>query len=107
VLLNDKHKEGKLEHWNLHYNIALVSVEHRVIRPSLKTRFDTTLSHPDLRANSNARIHVRQDQVTHMLRLSEYQNTVQIVKRILNIYYMTECLKLTIVRLATTKKKHT
>jgi hypothetical protein len=31
------------------------------------------LSHPDLRANPNARIHVRQDQVTHMHRLSEYQ----------------------------------
>jgi hypothetical protein len=31
------------------------------------------LSHPDLRANLNARIHVRQDQVTHMHRLSEYQ----------------------------------
>jgi hypothetical protein len=37
---------------------------------------DTTLSHPDLRANPNARIHVRRDQVTHMHRLSEYQNTV-------------------------------
>jgi hypothetical protein len=37
---------------------------------------DTTLSHPDLRENLNARIHVRQDQVTHMHRLSEYQNTV-------------------------------
>jgi hypothetical protein len=36
----------------------------------------TTLSHPDLRANPNARIHVRQDQVTHMHRLSEYQNTM-------------------------------
>jgi hypothetical protein len=34
------------------------------------------LSHPDLRANPSARIHVRQDQVTHMHRLSEYQNTV-------------------------------
>jgi hypothetical protein len=34
------------------------------------------LSHPDLRANPNARIHVRQDQVTHMHRLTEYQNTV-------------------------------
>jgi hypothetical protein len=34
------------------------------------------LSHPDLRANPNARIHVRQDQVIHMHRLSEYQNTV-------------------------------
>jgi hypothetical protein len=34
------------------------------------------LSHPDLRANPNARLHVRQDQVTHMHRLSEYQNTV-------------------------------
>jgi hypothetical protein len=34
------------------------------------------VSHPDLRANPNARIHVRQDQVTHMHRLSEYQNTV-------------------------------
>jgi hypothetical protein len=31
------------------------------------------LSHPDLRANPNARIHVRQDQVTHMHRRSEYQ----------------------------------
>jgi hypothetical protein len=31
------------------------------------------MSHPDLRANPNARIHVRQDQVTHMHRLSEYQ----------------------------------
>jgi hypothetical protein len=37
---------------------------------------DTTLSHPDLGANLNARIHVRQDQVTQMDRLSEYQNTV-------------------------------
>jgi hypothetical protein len=35
-----------------------------------------SLSHPDLRTNSNARIHVRQDQVTHMHRRSEYQNTV-------------------------------
>jgi hypothetical protein len=34
------------------------------------------LSHPDLRTNPNARIHVRQDQVTHMHRRSEYQNTV-------------------------------
>jgi hypothetical protein len=34
------------------------------------------LSHPDLRANPNARIHMHQDQVTHMHRLSEYQNTV-------------------------------
>jgi hypothetical protein len=34
---------------------------------------DTTLSHQDLRANPNARIHVRQDQVTHMHRCSEYQ----------------------------------
>jgi hypothetical protein len=34
------------------------------------------VSHPDLRANPNARIHVREDQVTHMHRLSEYQNTV-------------------------------
>jgi hypothetical protein len=33
----------------------------------------TTLSHPDLRANLNARIHVRQDQITHMHRRSEYQ----------------------------------
>jgi hypothetical protein len=39
VILNGEHKEGKLEHWNLHYNIALVSVEHRAIRPSLKTSF--------------------------------------------------------------------
>jgi hypothetical protein len=31
----------------------------------------TTLSHPDLRANPNARIHVRQDQVTHLHRLSD------------------------------------
>jgi hypothetical protein len=35
-----------------------------------------SLSHPNLRANPNARIHVRQDQVTHMHRLSEYQNTM-------------------------------
>jgi hypothetical protein len=34
------------------------------------------VSHPDLRANPNARIHVRQNQVTHMHGLSEYQNTV-------------------------------
>jgi hypothetical protein len=37
---------------------------------------DTTLSHPDSTVNPNERIHVRQDQVTHMHRLSEYQNTV-------------------------------
>jgi hypothetical protein len=34
------------------------------------------VSHPDLRTNPNARIHVRQDQVTHMHRRSEYQNTM-------------------------------
>jgi hypothetical protein len=34
------------------------------------------LSYLDLSVNPNARIHVRQDQVTHMHRLSEYQNTV-------------------------------
>jgi hypothetical protein len=34
------------------------------------------MSHPDLSANPNARIHVHYDQVTHMHRLSEYQNTV-------------------------------
>jgi hypothetical protein len=38
--------------------------------------YRTCVSHPDLRANPNARIHVRQDQVTHMHRLSEYQNTM-------------------------------
>jgi hypothetical protein len=31
------------------------------------------VSHPDLRANPNARIHVHQDQVTHMHRRSEYK----------------------------------
>jgi hypothetical protein len=31
------------------------------------------VSHPDLRTNPNVRIHVRQDQVTHMHRRSEYQ----------------------------------
>jgi hypothetical protein len=31
------------------------------------------VSHPDLRANPNAIIHVRQDQFTHMHRRSEYQ----------------------------------
>jgi hypothetical protein len=34
------------------------------------------MSHLDLRANPNVGIHVRHDQVTHMHRLSEYQNTV-------------------------------
>jgi hypothetical protein len=34
------------------------------------------VSHPDLKTNPNAKIHVLQDQVTHMHRLSEYQNTV-------------------------------
>jgi hypothetical protein len=48
---------------------------------------------------------MRQDQVTHMHRLSEYQNTVQIVKRVLNIYYMTECLNLTTVRVANNGKE--
>jgi hypothetical protein len=38
--------------------------------------YDDVLSHPDLRTNPNARIHVRQDQITHMHRRSEYQNTV-------------------------------
>jgi hypothetical protein len=33
-------------------------------------------SHLDLKANPNARIHVRQDKVTHMHRLSVYKNTV-------------------------------
>jgi hypothetical protein len=39
-------------------------------------KVDSRMSHPDLRANLNAIIHVRQDLVTHMHRLSEYQNTV-------------------------------
>jgi len=39
VLLNNQCKEGKLEHCNLHYNIALVSVKYRDLR-SLNTSFD-------------------------------------------------------------------
>jgi hypothetical protein len=39
------------------------------------------------------KIHVYQDQVTHMHRLSEYQRQCQKRKRILKHYYMTECLK--------------
>jgi hypothetical protein len=41
-----------------------------------ETQIDKKVSHPDLRTNPNARIHVRQDQVTHMHRRSEYQTTV-------------------------------
>ncbi|CAL5073482.1 unnamed protein product [Urochloa decumbens] len=39
VLLNNQCKEGKLEHCNLHYNIALVSVKYRALHP-LNTSFD-------------------------------------------------------------------
>ncbi|KAG2634582.1 hypothetical protein PVAP13_2NG178100, partial [Panicum virgatum] len=39
VLLNNQCKEGKLEHCNLHYNIALVSVKYRDLR-SLNMSFD-------------------------------------------------------------------
>uniref|UniRef100_A0A0E0PTB7 Serine protease n=1 Tax=Oryza rufipogon TaxID=4529 RepID=A0A0E0PTB7_ORYRU len=39
VFLNNQCKEGKLEHCNLHYNIALVSVKYRALRP-LNTSFD-------------------------------------------------------------------
>jgi len=39
VLLNNQCKEGKLEHCNLHYNIALVSVKCRALRP-LNTSLD-------------------------------------------------------------------
>uniref|UniRef100_K3ZMW7 Uncharacterized protein n=1 Tax=Setaria italica TaxID=4555 RepID=K3ZMW7_SETIT len=39
VLLNNQCKEAKLEHCNLHYNIALVSVKYRALRP-LNTSFD-------------------------------------------------------------------
>jgi hypothetical protein len=45
-------------------------------RSSSSSRRSYSMSHPDWRANPNAGIHVRQDQVTHMHRLSEYQNTV-------------------------------
>jgi hypothetical protein len=64
-----------------------------------------TLSHPDLRGNPNARIHVRQDQVTHMHRLSEYQKHSVNHKEVLNIYYMTECLNLTTDRVANSRKE--
>jgi hypothetical protein len=66
---------------------------------------DTTLSHLDLRANPNARIHVRQDQVTHMLQLSEYQKHSVKRKKSIKLYYMTECLNLTIVRVANSGKE--
>ncbi|XP_034568893.1 uncharacterized protein [Setaria viridis] len=39
VLLNNQCKEAKLEHCNLHYDIALVSVKYRALRP-LNTSFD-------------------------------------------------------------------
>ncbi|CAL5082221.1 unnamed protein product [Urochloa decumbens] len=39
VLLNNQCKEGKLEHCNLHYNIALVSVKYHALHP-LNTSFD-------------------------------------------------------------------
>lgn len=39
MFLNNQCKEGKLEHCNLHYNIALVSVKYRALRP-LNTSFD-------------------------------------------------------------------
>ncbi|TVU33935.1 hypothetical protein EJB05_15751 [Eragrostis curvula] len=38
VLLYNQCKEGKLEHCNLHYNVALVSVKYRALRP-LNTSF--------------------------------------------------------------------
>jgi hypothetical protein len=40
---------------------------------SMRGQEGSRLSHSDLRTNPNARIHVRQDQVTHMHRRSEYQ----------------------------------
>jgi isopentenyl diphosphate isomerase/L-lactate dehydrogenase-like FMN-dependent dehydrogenase len=43
---------------------------------------------------------VRQDQVTHMHRLSEYQKHSVKRKESTKLYYMTECLNLTIVRVA-------
>jgi hypothetical protein len=43
---------------------------------TFRTHHPIHLSHPDLRANPNAKIHVRHNQVTHMHRLSEYQNTM-------------------------------
>jgi hypothetical protein len=68
----------------------------------------TTLSHPDLRANPNAGIHVRQDQVTHMHRRSEYQKHSVKRKESIKHYYMTGCLNLTFVRVANSgKETHT
>ena len=40
VLLKSGCKQGKLEHWNLHYNIALVSVKYCARRP-LSMSFDS------------------------------------------------------------------
>jgi hypothetical protein len=36
-------------------------------------KYNDILSHPDLKENPNAKTHVRQDQVSHMRRLNEYQ----------------------------------
>jgi hypothetical protein len=61
---------------------ALTKMWRRAIRGGLikgllsDFREGGVVSHPDLRTNPNARIHVRQDQVTHMHRRSEYQNTM-------------------------------
>ena len=40
MLLKNECKQGKLEHCNLHYNIALVSVEYHARRP-LNMSFDS------------------------------------------------------------------
>jgi hypothetical protein len=50
------------------------------------------------------RIHVRQDQVTHMHQLSAYQNTVLKRKEVLKLYYMTECLKIVTKRVLAADK---
>jgi hypothetical protein len=63
-----RHREGLQDNYN---NPLLEQLYENI-----KVLLDDLMSHSDLRTNPNARIHVRQNQVTHMHRRSEYQNTV-------------------------------
>jgi hypothetical protein len=64
------------------------------------------LSHPDLRENPNARIHVRQDPVTHMHRLSVPKHGVNHKESIKHLLH-DRMSQLTTVQVANSGKRDT
>jgi hypothetical protein len=87
--------------WLLQQNVVLTKDD------LAKRNWKGDMSHPDLRANPDARIHVRQDQVTHMHRLSEYQKHSVKRKESIKQLQHVRMSQLTIIRVANSGKVNT